>query len=121
LRYYDKIKGSEVFSKVKDKLKEGLDIGTNDKKEQGCSLLEANELKREIIPLFEGAKDDIESNSKETEKVISIFGEEIVITKRKIKVGELVIKKNRVTVNNRIEIDIKKEETTVNYPEPLRY
>jgi hypothetical protein len=64
LRYYDKIKGSEIISKVKDKLKEGLDIDTNDKKEQGYSLLEANESKREIIPLFEGAKDDIEGNSR---------------------------------------------------------
>lgn len=51
LRYYDKIKGSEIFSKVKDKLKEGLDISANDKKEQGYSLLDAHESKRDIIPL----------------------------------------------------------------------
>ena len=115
MRYQDKLKGSEIISKVKDKLKEGLDIASNDKKEHGYSLLEAHESKREIIPLFEDAKDETEINSNETEKVIPIFGEEIVITKRKIKVGELVIKKNRVTVDNKIEINITKEEATVKH------
>jgi stress response protein YsnF len=53
-------------------------------------------------------------------RVIPIFGEEIVITKRKIKVGELGIKKNRVTVRNKIEINIKKEEVTVKRPEVIK-
>ena len=33
LRYYDKLPGSEILSKVKDKLKEGLDFPDIDKKE----------------------------------------------------------------------------------------
>jgi hypothetical protein len=36
-------------------------------------------------------------------------------------VGELVIKKNRVTVNNKIEIDIKNEETIVKYPDVISH
>jgi stress response protein YsnF len=86
----------------------------------GYSILKANESKRVTIPLFEGVKDGTDVSTKEIEKVITIFGEEIVITKRKIKVGELVIKK-RVTVNNKIEIDIKKEETTVKYTDVLSH
>lgn len=118
LRYYDKLPGSEILSKVKDSLKEGLDIATNNKKEQGYSTLEAHESKREIIPLFESVNEGTDANNnKEIEKVIPILGEEIVITKRKVKVGELVVKKNRVTVHNKIEIGIKKEEARVKHPD----
>ena len=120
LKYYDKLQGSEILSKVKDRLTEGLASVINDgKKDLGYSILEAHESNREFIPLFEGIKNSNVS-TKEIEKVIPIFGEEIVITKRKIKVGELVIKKNRVTVNNKIEIDIKKEEATVKYPDVIK-
>ena len=121
LKYYDKLLGSNILSKVKDRLKEGLDSIGDDKKEQGYSMLEAHESNREFIPLFEGVKNGTDVSNKEMEKVIPIFGEEILITKRKIKVGELVIKKNRVTVNNKIEIDIKKEEVTVKRPEVIKH
>jgi len=127
LRYYDKLKGISLLAKARDRLREGLDRVTNDKKEQGYSLLEANESKREIIPLFEGGKsgdsrnnDDSGASNKEIEKVIPVFGEELLITKRRVKVGELAIKKNRVTVNNKIEIDIKKEEAAVRHPDGIK-
>lgn len=74
---------------MKDTLKEGLDITADDMEEQGYSILEAHESKREIVPLFEGVKDnhnDIDSanaKNEEIEEVIPIFGEEIVITKER--------------------------------------
>jgi hypothetical protein len=34
-----------------------------------------------------------------------------------VKLGEVIIKKNRVTVNNKIDVDIKKEKVTVQYPD----
>lgn len=126
LKYYDKLFGTDILSKVKDRLKEGLDNATNDKKGLEYSTLEAHESKREIIPLLEGVKNndnDIDSdkyNNAEIEKIIPIFGEEIVIAKRRIKVGELVIKKNRVTINNKIKIDIKKEEVIVKDPNVIK-
>lgn len=118
LKYYDKLFGSDVLTKVKDRLKEGLESATNDKKELEYSILEAHESKREIIPLIEGVKnnDSDKENNREIEKIIPIFGEEIVIAKRRVKVGELVIKKNRVTINNKIKIDIKKEVAVVKDP-----
>ena len=123
LKYYDKLFGSDVLSKVKARLKEGLDSAANDMKEMGYSIVEAHESKREIIPIFEcgnnnnseNDKDDKDDNE-EIEKIIPIFGEKIVITKRRVKVGELVIKKNRVTINNKIKINIKKEEAIVKNP-----
>jgi stress response protein YsnF len=124
LKYYDKLFGSDILSKVKDRLKEGLDSATNDKKGLGYSTLEAYESKREIIPLLEGFKnndnDSDKYNNEEIERIIPIFGEEIVIAKRRVKVGELVIKKNRVTINNKIKIDIKKEEAIVKDPNVIK-
>jgi stress response protein YsnF len=90
----------------------------------GYSTLEAYESKREIIPLLEGFKnndnDSVKYNNEEIERIIPIFGEEIVIAKRRVKVGELVIKKNRVTINNKIKIDIKKEEAIVKDPNVIK-
>lgn len=126
LKYYDKLFGSDVLSKVKTRLKEGLDSATKDKKELGYSIAESHELKREIIPIFEGVKNnDSDSVSDKDdneviEKIIPIFGEKIVIAKKRVKVGELVIKKNRVTTNNKVKINIKKEEAIVKSPRVIK-
>jgi stress response protein YsnF len=128
LKYYDKLLGIDILSKVKARLKEGLDSATNDKKELEYSISEAHESKREIIPIFEGIKnndgdsdkDDNDNCDREIEKIIPIFGEEIVIAKKRVKVGELVIKKNRVTINNKIKINIKKEEAIVKSPHVIK-
>lgn len=119
LKYYEKL-GGNVLSKIKYKIKETIDSTNKDKTTQGYSLSEEHETKRESIPLFEDANNNETNDIKETaeiEKVIPIFGEEIVISKRRVKVGELVIKKNRVTVNKKIDIDIIKEKATVEYPD----
>jgi stress response protein YsnF len=69
----------------------------------------------EIIPLF----DYESSNNEEVEKVISIYAEEIVVSKQIVKLGEVIIKRNRVTVNNKIDVDIQKEKVTVQYPDGI--
>lgn len=116
LKYYEKL-GGNVLSKIKYRIKETIDSTNKDKTKQVYSLSEEHETKREIIPLFEDANNNETNDIKEIEKVIPIYGEEIVISKRRIKVGEIVIKKNRVTVNKKIDIDIIKEKATVEYPE----
>ncbi len=106
--------GDEMLSKVKEKIMEGLDTihHNKDHTKKDYSIEEQKESKRELIPLF-----DYESSmAKETEKVIPVYAEEIVISKRVIKLGEVIIKKNRVTVNSRIDVDIQKEKVTVHYP-----
>jgi stress response protein YsnF len=106
--------GDEMLSKVKEKIREGLDTihHSKDHSKKDYSVVEQRESKRELIPLF-----DYESSmAEETEKVIPVYAEEIVISKRVVKLGEVLIKKNRVTVNNRIDVDIQKEKVTVQYP-----
>ena len=113
LKYYEKL-GGNILSKVKDKIKEGFDSSNN------TILKQDYESKREIVPIFEDGTSNNNNNIKEIEKVIPIFGEEIVISKRTVKLGELVIKKNSVTANKKIDIDVRKEKVTVEYPDGTR-
>jgi len=105
--------GDEILSKVKEGIKEGLDSIHKDHNKKEYSVSEQIESKRELIPLF----DYESSNNEEIEKVIPIYAEEIVISKQMVKLGEVIIKKNRVTVNNKIDVDIQKEKVTVQYPD----
>jgi stress response protein YsnF len=66
----------------------------------------------ELVALIEGQQD----NNKETERTVPIWGEEIIISKRKIKLGEVVIRKRRIVENRKIDVDIKKEKVSVEYP-----
>lgn len=85
LKNYGRL-GTHIFSKVKDRIKEGFDSSNYDddsQMKQDYTLSEEYESKREIIPIFEDANNN--NNIKEIEKVIPIFGEEIVISKRTVK------------------------------------
>jgi stress response protein YsnF len=83
------------------------------------SILEKKESKREVVPLFDASADDRKDrndiNYNETKKVIPIFGEEIVVSKRIVKLGELILAKNKVTENKKISIDIVKEKSVLRY------
>ena len=68
----------------------------------------------QAIPLIEG------QDKNEIEKTVPIWGEEILVTKRKVKLGEIVIKKSRVRENKRIDIDIRKEKITIEYPNGVK-
>jgi len=107
--------GEEILSKVKEGIKESLDSIHKDHTKKEYSVSKQNESTRELIPLF----DYESSNNQEIEKVIPIYAEEIVITKKIVKLGEVTIKKNRVTVDNKIDVEIQKEKATVQYPDGI--
>ena len=69
--------------------------------------------KEKLIPLF----DYESSNNEEIEKVIPIYAEEIVISKKNGKIGRT--DNRRVTVNNKIDVGIQKEKVTVQYPDGI--
>jgi stress response protein YsnF len=99
------------------------DMDDNNQKKQ-YSILESNESKRELIPLFDdiannidnSTEDDVVAN-KEMKKVIPILGEEVVVSKRIVKIGELIITKNKVTENKKIAIDTRNEKVTIRHPD----
>jgi stress response protein YsnF len=68
----------------------------------------------QAIPLMEGQEKN------ETEKTVPIWGEEILVTKRKVKLGEIVIKKRVIRENKQVDIDIRKEKITIEYPNGVK-
>lgn len=69
----------------------------------------------ELVPLMSSSSSDIDES--ETEKVIPLWAEEIEVNKKMVKVAEIVIKKRKVTEKKSIDINIKKEEVIIKYPD----
>ena len=57
------------------------------------------------------------NNDSEEEQVIPIWGEQIIIDKKMVKLGEIVIKKSKISEKRKIDIDVRKEKVTVKYPD----
>ena len=76
----------------------------------------------ERVPLFDDEKGNLinekDNNTVEAgnnKKVIPLYAEEIIVTKRKVKVGEIIVTKRKVNEVKKIELDIVKEKVTVDY------
>ena len=92
----------DTFREIKDKI---LDIVTFDHDRDEKEL---EKIKRDMIPLLE--------NSSEKEKVIPLYAEQIVISKRTVKVADLIIRKRNVTETRKVGIDLITEQLTVRNP-----
>ena len=114
VKLFDEKDDDNILSKLKDKILDSIDRDKNKKQQQQTTTIsqQQNEPRGELIPLF-----DDNDNNQITEKVIPILGEEIVVSRRTVKIGEIVIKKRRVTDNKKIQIDIKKEKVMLEYPD----
>jgi stress response protein YsnF len=107
----------EILSFLKDKL------GSIGKKSNSADVdVKQSESKKsdvedrgELIPLMSSSLSDADSS--ETEKLIPLWAEEIEVSKKMVKVAEIVIRKRRVTEKKKIDIDIKKEQVTIKYPD----
>jgi stress response protein YsnF len=85
---------------------------------------------REKKPLLPNSEDstinsqiqvsDINTNnngSEEEEQIIPIWGEQIVIDKKMVKLGEIAIKKSRIVEKRQVNVEVRKEKVTVKYPD----
>jgi stress response protein YsnF len=112
VKLFDEKDDDNILSKLKDKILDSIDRDKNKQQKTTTISQQQNEPRGELIPLF-----DDNDNNQITEKVIPILGEEIVVSRRTVKIGEIVIKKRRVTDNKKIQIDIKKEKVMLEYPD----
>jgi stress response protein YsnF len=110
VKLFDEKDDDNILSKLKGKILDSIDRDKN--KQQQTISQQQNEPRGELIPLF-----DDNDNNQITEKVIPILGEEIVVSRRTVKIGEIVIKKRSVTDNKKVQIDIKKEKVILEYPD----
>jgi stress response protein YsnF len=112
VKLFDEKDDDNILSKLKDKILDSIDRDKNKQQQTTTISQQQNGIRGELIPLF-----DDNDNNQITEKVIPILGEEIVVSRRTVKIGEIVIKKRRVTDNKKIQIDIKKEKVMLEYPD----
>ena len=92
------------LNEIKEKILEVV----NENKKTGTKI------EGEIIPLFDVDEDG--SEAKETKKIIPIYAEQILVSKKIVQIGEVVISKRSVTENRNIRIDTIKEEVTIGEP-----
>jgi stress response protein YsnF len=134
LKIYDKEEGEGLLSRIKDTIAHSVSASDDDNIEyhyppsspiepsRNGSKRDLNQknhdsnfsMKGEAIPLIEGQE------KSETEKIVPIWGEEIIVRKRKVKLGEIVIRKRRIIESKKIDIGIKKEKVSVEYPDGLK-
>ena len=86
------------------------------------------QLKGEIVPLFDNQQNEyntIHSSSSNNEELtknknqalIPIYAEEITISKKLVKVGEILLSKRRVVEEENVNVDTTKERISVEHPD----
>jgi len=86
------------------------------------------QLKGEIVPLFDNQQNEyntIHSNSSnnqeltknENQALIPIYAEEITISKKLVKVGEILLSKRRVIEEENVNVETTKERISVEHPD----
>jgi stress response protein YsnF len=92
----------DTFRGIKDKILEIVSF------EKDRDEKELEKMKGDMIPLLE--------NSRETEKMIPLYTEEVIISKRMVKVADLIIRKRNVTETSNVDVDFITEELTIKNP-----
>jgi stress response protein YsnF len=132
LKIYDKEEGEGILSKLKGTIAHSItaddsnieyrypnpsstsDLSADNSRSQN-QYHDANyDTEGELVPLIEGQEKN------ETEKIVPIWGEEIIVRKRKVKLGEIIIRKRRIIENKKIDVDIRKEKVVVEYPDGVK-
>lgn len=75
---------------------------------------------KKLIPLslYEKKENvDTSTNKQQQENIIPLWGEEITINKKMVKIGEIIIRKYQTNEKQKIDVDIKSEKLIVKYPD----
>jgi stress response protein YsnF len=122
LKSYGEEDEDDILSELNKQIIKSYEDMDNAQKKQ-YSVLEKNESKREMVPLYNVDDDNRINNiyndvtNTEEKKIIPILGEEIIVNKRIVRLGELILIKNKVTENQKIAVDTIKEKATIRYPD----
>jgi stress response protein YsnF len=125
----DLVQSNKEENETKEEDKEDTK-NQNDKKEienkKRGGEEEELQLKGEIVPLFDNQQNEgnniPDSNNKELTKderqaLIPIYAEEITISKKLVKVGEILLSKRRVIEEENVNVDTTKERISVEHPD----
>ncbi len=133
----DSYSKEDILTQIKDKIINFQYIGESDEDKNKIEKEKKEDIKRQQnendrlqvrvkengIPLFDEEKTNSTSTpsnnevlNDKTQKVIPLYAEQLIITKKKVKIGEIVIRKNKVIEDKKVNVDIAKERVTIEYP-----
>src|SRR5918993_2062763 len=80
-------------------------------------------VKEDDMQLFDEEKTNFTSHTRNNEilndktpEVIPLYAEQLIITKKKVKIGEIIFRKNKVIEDKKVNVDIARERVTIEYP-----
>ncbi len=120
---------SEIFSRIKSKisdvfLHERTDLENNKQTESigseiaivclepGVKDFDKNRTSEKPLALSDGTKADQNNN----QQIIELWGEEIIINKKMVKLAEIVLKKYQVEEKRKIDVEVSQEKLTLKFP-----
>jgi stress response protein YsnF len=115
----------KIFTIIKNKINDVFSHSKNQEHDDYSDLLKVKHYDADSN-IFNGKKNTENEQSMplsfvkktpKTEDVITIWGEEIIINKRKVKLGEFVIKKYEVTETKKVEVELITEKLTIHQPD----
>jgi hypothetical protein len=119
-------KGNETEEEKED-TKNQNDNKESENQKRRVGEEEELQLKGEIVPLFDNEQNEYNtrhssSNNEELTKnenqgLIPIYAEEITISKKLVKVGEILLSKRRVVEEENVNVDTTKERISVEHPD----
>jgi len=114
----------KIFAKIKDKIKHVFTQSDNKQEDTQKDALKMKYYDAENSLLNDrqntgSGKTMPFTNDKrnlKTEDVVTIWGEEIIINKRMVKLGEFVVKKYEVTETKEVDVELITEKLTIHQP-----
>jgi stress response protein YsnF len=120
---------SEIFSRIKSKisdvfLHERTDLENNKQTESigseiaivclepGVKDFDKNRTSEKPLALSDGTKADQNNN----QQILELWGEEIIINKKMVKLAEIVLKKYQVEEKRKIDVEVSQEKLTLKFP-----
>jgi stress response protein YsnF len=131
----DSYSQEDILTQLKHKIINFQYIGESDDNENKIEQEKKEDIKRQQkdrrevrvkeddMQLFDEEKTNFTSHTRNNEilndktpEVIPLYAEQLIITKKKVKIGEIVIRKNKVIEDKKVNVDIAKERVTIEYP-----
>ena len=110
------VKEIQIFSAFKDKITNIANMGnTSTSVEQSIKKKNIIKNRGELIPLLSSSDKDSSETQREKERIIPIYEEQFEIIKKRVRVAEIIITKQRVIEKKKVDIDISTEEVTLEY------
>ena len=138
---YNEQEITEIFSKIKHKITDAFSHHEKDKNDedqqhhshqhQSSDIVikkydeksnkkesdSQSEFSEKLIPFSLNGEGNEDISTKKKENIIPLWGEEITINKKMVKLGEIIIRKYQTSEKQKIDVDIKKEKISIKYPE----